>query len=186
MSSLAGIASPSGIAAWRIGPGLVRRASRPLRIGFSWSRAVIAASILPEEAAELSVTTLRPTIPTKSTPSTAIQARPRVIRTIRPESGSWPTATAVRPAKGISWPPTAAARLVVRTRREARAGAWRAAALRPGALRLGDLRAGALRAGAAGAATARPFGVGRVRGRRAGAAFRGGGEVREGAGAGAV
>ena len=159
----------------------------------------------PEEAAKLSVTTLRATIPTSSTPSTAIQARPRVIRTIRPESGSWPTATAVRPAKGISWPPTAAARLVVLTRRGARAGACgRAAALRPAPLSGSALCAPGIcarervRAGAgAGAAAARPFGVGRVRGRRAGAAFfcgagrarRGfsrGGEVREGAGAGAV
>ncbi len=51
------------------------------------------------------MTTLSATIPTSSTPSTPIQARPRVIRTIRPESGSWRTAVAAPTAIGISWPP---------------------------------------------------------------------------------
>src|SRR4051794_15574913 len=62
-------------------------------------------SILPAEAARLRVTTFRATIPTSSTPSTAIQVRPRVIRTIRLESGRCRTAVAVPTAIGINCPP---------------------------------------------------------------------------------
>jgi hypothetical protein len=94
---------------------------------------VICWSICPAVAAKLRVATLRATIPTRSSPSTPIQARPRVIRTTKLESGSWRTASAVRTAVTTSL-------------------GWVVAGRRFGV----GLRAGARRAGAfAGAGTAR-------------------------------
>ena len=101
-------------------------------------------------------------MPTRRIPSTPIQARPRVILTTRPESGSWRTASAVRTAAMASL-------------------GWAVVVRRFGVARCGLRRAGAL----VGAGTARErvgFRAG-LAGLRAGA-LRFGGVVREGAVAG--
>ena len=93
-------------AADRTRPLARSRASWALSTEFSWLRVSMFCSTLPAVAVRLRVATLSATIPIRSRPSSGIQARPRVRRLIAPESGSWRTATAVRPtARGIRCPP---------------------------------------------------------------------------------
>src|SRR4051794_38282236 len=80
-------------------------------------------------------------MPANRPPSTRIQARPRVRRTIGRHSGSPRTATAVRPTATGTTPVLRLAGL--------RVEGLRAGGLRLGGLRVGALRAGAVRAGAA-------------------------------------
>ena len=70
---------------------------------FSRSRASLLAASRPDDAVMLTLATFRATSPASSMATTPIHSLLRVTLTIRPESASSPTATAVRPtATGMS------------------------------------------------------------------------------------
>src|ERR1700744_5955751 len=152
-SASVGSVRPSFVASARIRPWPFLVAERLCSIEFSLLNSALTASTLPLEAAKLSVTTLRATIPTSRTPSRPIQARPRVRRWMSPDSGSWVTATAARPAVPAAYGRTRARRRGAALWREGAVSSPFRDGLRAGAA-VEALRGAALRAGAAVAARA--------------------------------